>query len=37
VLPPMVYKGDDRETLTHFRTVAAASPLPIMVYNNPPA
>ena len=37
VLPPMVYKGDDRETLTHFRAVAAASPLPIMVYNNPPA
>lgn len=37
VLPPMVYKGDDRETLTHFRTVAKASPLPIMVYNNPPA
>ena len=37
VLPPMVYKGDDRETLTHFRAVANASGLPIMVYNNPPA
>jgi 1-pyrroline-4-hydroxy-2-carboxylate deaminase len=37
VLPPMVYKGDDRETLTHFRTVAKATDLPIMVYNNPPA
>ena len=37
VLPPMVYKSDPRETITHFRTVAKASPLPIMVYNNPPA
>ena len=37
VLPPMVYKGDDRETLVHFRTVAKATDLPIMVYNNPPA
>lgn len=35
VLPPMVYKGDARETLRHFRTVAKASDLPIMVYNNP--
>lgn len=35
VLPPMVYKTDPRETLTHFRRVAAASGLPIMVYNNP--
>ncbi|MDY3551591.1 dihydrodipicolinate synthase family protein [Gemmata sp. JC717] len=37
VLPPMVYKSDDRETIAHFRTVAGASDLPIMVYNNPPA
>lgn len=37
VLPPMVYKGDARETIAHFRSVAKASPLPIMVYNNPPA
>ena len=37
VLPPMVYNGDDRETLAHFRTVAKATALPIMVYNNPPA
>ena len=37
VLPPMVYKSDDRETIAHFRTVAKASDLPIMVYNNPPA
>lgn len=35
VLPAMVYKGDDRETMTHFRTVAGASDLPIMIYNNP--
>ncbi len=37
VLPPMVYKSDDRETLVHFRAVARATDLPIMVYNNPPA
>jgi dihydrodipicolinate synthase/N-acetylneuraminate lyase len=37
VLPPMVYKSDDRETLAHFRTVAKAANLPIMIYNNPPA
>jgi 4-hydroxy-tetrahydrodipicolinate synthase len=35
VLPAMVYKSDARETLTHFRAVAAASDLPIMIYNNP--
>jgi 4-hydroxy-tetrahydrodipicolinate synthase len=37
VLPPMVYKSDRRETIVHFRTVAKASDLPIMIYNNPPA
>ena len=37
VLPPMVYKTDDRETIAHFRAVARATDLPIMVYNNPPA
>lgn len=37
VLPAMVYKSDPRETITHFRAVARASKLPIMVYNNPPA
>src|SRR6266498_2986971 len=37
VLPPMVYKTDDRETIAHFCTVAKATSLPIMVYNNPPA
>jgi 1-pyrroline-4-hydroxy-2-carboxylate deaminase len=35
LLPGMVYKSDARETMTHFRTVAAASDLPIMCYNNP--
>ncbi|MFQ5719894.1 MAG: dihydrodipicolinate synthase family protein, partial [Acidobacteriota bacterium] len=31
----MVYKSDSRETLLHFRTVARATNLPIMCYNNP--
>jgi 1-pyrroline-4-hydroxy-2-carboxylate deaminase len=35
VLPAMVYKSDARETVAHFRAVAAVSGLPIMVYNNP--
>lgn len=35
VLPAMVYKADPRETVTHFRTVAKASDLPVMIYNNP--
>ena len=35
VLPAMVYKSDPRETMAHFRAVAAATDLPIMVYNNP--
>lgn len=35
VLPAMVYKSDPRETIAHYRAVAAASDLPIMVYNNP--
>ena len=35
LLPPMRYKADDRETLEYFRAVAEASPLPIMIYNNP--
>lgn len=37
VLPAMVYKADRRETLTHFRAVANATGLPIMIYNNPPS
>ncbi|MBC7783427.1 MAG: dihydrodipicolinate synthase family protein [Burkholderiales bacterium] len=35
VLPGMVYKSDERETVAHFKVVAAATPLPIMIYNNP--
>jgi len=37
VLPAMVYATDPRETAAHFRAVAAATDLPIMVYNNPVA
>ena len=35
VMPAMLYKGDARETVAHFRKVAQASGLPIMIYNNP--
>lgn len=35
LMPAMLYKGDPRETLTHFRTVARGTGLPIMIYNNP--
>jgi 4-hydroxy-tetrahydrodipicolinate synthase len=35
VLPAMVYKSDPRETVAHFRSVAAAGDLPVMIYNNP--
>ena len=35
VLPAMVYKADARETVRHFRSVADACRLPIMIYNNP--
>jgi len=35
LMPAMLYKGDPRETMAHFRTVAKASDLPIMIYNNP--
>lgn len=37
LLPAMVYRSDPRETVAHFRTVAAASGLPIICYNNPVA
>jgi len=36
VLPGMVYNSDARETVNHFRTIAASTELPIMCYNNPP-
>ena len=35
LLPPMRYKSDHRETVTFFKTVAAATGLPVMIYNNP--
>jgi len=35
VLPPMRYKTDHRETVAWFRAIADATPLPIMIYNNP--
>jgi 1-pyrroline-4-hydroxy-2-carboxylate deaminase len=35
LMPPMLYKGDPRETMTHFRATAKATGLPIMLYNNP--
>lgn len=35
VLPAMRYLADDREVAAHYRTVAAASDLPIIIYNNP--
>ena len=35
LLPAMRYKSDHRETVTYFKTVAASTSLPIMIYNNP--
>ena len=35
IMPAMVYKADNREVIHWFRTLAAATPLPWMLYNNP--
>jgi 4-hydroxy-tetrahydrodipicolinate synthase len=35
LLPPMRYPSDRRETMSYFNDVAAATSLPIMLYNNP--
>jgi 4-hydroxy-tetrahydrodipicolinate synthase len=35
VFPNLVYKTDPRETVFWYREIAAASSLPIMIYNNP--
>ncbi|HEU4574263.1 MAG TPA: dihydrodipicolinate synthase family protein [Chitinophagaceae bacterium] len=35
LLPPMRYKSDHRETVQYFKTIAASTDLPIMIYNNP--
>jgi 1-pyrroline-4-hydroxy-2-carboxylate deaminase len=37
VMPPMIYSAGPHEITGWFRTIAAASDLPIMLYNNPPA
>ncbi len=37
VLPGIPYKSEPRETAAHFRKVARAGGLPVMIYNNPPA
>ena len=37
LLPAMVYVPSETELESHIRRVAAASDLPIMLYNNPPA
>jgi 4-hydroxy-tetrahydrodipicolinate synthase len=34
-LPPMRYKSDHRETVQWFKTIANATGLPIIIYNNP--
>jgi len=36
VMPALVYSSKPHETATHFRSVAKATDLPVMVYNNPP-
>ena len=37
LLPGMIYTADPRENIEHFRSVAAKTKLPIMIYNNPGA
>jgi 4-hydroxy-tetrahydrodipicolinate synthase len=37
LLPPLGYEGDEREIEAFYRTVAGATELPIMAYNNPKA
>lgn len=35
LLPPMRYAADSNETLEYFKSVATATDLPVMIYNNP--
>lgn len=35
LLPPMMYSADDREVVAFYSSVAEATELPILVYNNP--
>ena len=37
LLPPLGYRGDAREVEAHYRDVAGATGLPVMLYNNPEA
>jgi 4-hydroxy-tetrahydrodipicolinate synthase len=37
LLPPLGYRGDEREIEAHYRSVAEAAALPVMAYNNPEA
>jgi 1-pyrroline-4-hydroxy-2-carboxylate deaminase len=36
VMPALVYSAKPHESAAHFRAVASATGLPVMVYNNPP-
>jgi len=35
VLPPMMYKSTEEETVAYFQTIARSTDLPILLYNNP--
>jgi 4-hydroxy-tetrahydrodipicolinate synthase len=35
ILPPMFVTPNDDELLAHFKAVAEATPLPVLIYNNP--
>ena len=37
LLPPLGYRGDEREIVAFYRAVGAATGLPLMAYNNPEA
>ena len=37
LLPPLGYRGDEREIVAFYRAVGAATDLPLMAYNNPEA
>ncbi|TQV72395.1 4-hydroxy-tetrahydrodipicolinate synthase [Aliikangiella marina] len=35
VMPGMVYRSTEREAIYHYQTIARATQLPVMIYNNP--